>query len=203
MQKTATLIGPADDGRPMSLDEFSRADGQEGFLYELGRGIITVVNVPGIPHAKQVHAVHRQLHRYGDSHPDQVNLILGGSDSKILVSDLESERHPDAALYKSPPPDEGPDVRATWPPDLVVEVVSPSSGHRDYEEKREEYLRIGVREYWIIDASRGEAGEMLVLRRSGSAWKERVVRPFQVYQPRLLPGFSFDLAAVFRAAAGG
>ena len=36
-------------------------------------------------------------------------------------------------------------------PDLVVEVLSPSSSRRDWREKRDLYALHGVREYWIID----------------------------------------------------
>ncbi len=36
-------------------------------------------------------------------------------------------------------------------PDLVVEIVSPSSRRMDHETKKNDYERCGVREYWIID----------------------------------------------------
>ncbi len=36
-------------------------------------------------------------------------------------------------------------------PDLVVEIVSPSTADRDYLEKLKMYQETGVREYWIID----------------------------------------------------
>lgn len=36
-------------------------------------------------------------------------------------------------------------------PDLVIEIVSKSSIIRDYVEKKEDYERFGIREYWIID----------------------------------------------------
>lgn len=36
-------------------------------------------------------------------------------------------------------------------PDLVAEILSPSTGQTDKTIKREEYGRYGVKEYWIID----------------------------------------------------
>jgi hypothetical protein len=38
-----TIIGPADHGRRMSLDEFDTAVGLEGRLYELSRRVIVVL----------------------------------------------------------------------------------------------------------------------------------------------------------------
>jgi Uma2 family endonuclease len=37
------------------------------------------------------------------------------------------------------------------PPDVVIEVVSPESRKRDWEEKFAEYAAVGVREYWVLD----------------------------------------------------
>lgn len=37
------------------------------------------------------------------------------------------------------------------PPDLVVEVVSPSTAGRDRGVKLERYRRYGVAEYWVVD----------------------------------------------------
>ena len=36
-------------------------------------------------------------------------------------------------------------------PDLIVEILSPSSVRRDWYHKRELYASHGVREYWIVD----------------------------------------------------
>ncbi|MEM8602727.1 MAG: Uma2 family endonuclease [Cyanobacteria bacterium P01_H01_bin.121] len=37
------------------------------------------------------------------------------------------------------------------PPAIVVEIVSPDSGRRDYEKKLSEYAVVNVSEYWILD----------------------------------------------------
>jgi len=48
-------------------------------------------------------------------------------------------------------------------PDLVVEILSPSTGTHDATLKRELYQRTGVREYWIVDPFEHQV-EQLVLR---------------------------------------
>jgi Uma2 family endonuclease len=65
---------------------------------------------------------------------------------------------------------------------------------RDYEEKREEYLAVGVVEYWVIDRFRRR---MVVYRSDGS---ERIVGPDESYETVLLPGFEVPLGRLLRLA---
>jgi Uma2 family endonuclease len=197
MSTAVIKIGPADHGRPMSLAEFEHAEVEEGYLYELGGGVVIVSDVPNPPHLAQVTAARRQLMAYDLSHPERVYTIAGGGECKIPVAASNSERHPDLAVYMRPPHSDEADVWATWVPEIVIEVVSPGSADRDYGDKRQEYLAFGVQEYWIFDAQRQE---MLVLRRASGRWAERVVRPPEVYRTRLLPGLEFACAPVFEAA---
>ena len=131
------------------------------------------------------------------AHPGRIYVIAAGSECKIALEDLQSERHPDLAIYKTLPPEESDDFWSIWIPELVIEIVSPGSELRDYQEKREEYLAFGVREYWIFDADKEE---MLVLQRVGRRWRERIVRPPDVYKTRLFPGLQFSCERVFQAA---
>src|SRR5262249_41278332 len=146
----------------------------EGYVYELGRGVVIVSDVPKPPHLAQVHALRQQLYLYEASHPGAIHSIATGSECKLLLWDLESERHPDLVIYKDPPDDEEDVDWAAWIPEIVVEIVSRGSRRREYVEKREEYLLFGVREYWIFDAERQE---VTVLRRSGGRWVERKFGP--------------------------
>jgi Uma2 family endonuclease len=45
-------------------------------------------------------------------------------------------------------------VWSVWIPEIVVEVVSPSSAKRDYHDKPSEYLSFGIDEYWIVDPAK-------------------------------------------------
>lgn len=197
MPKTAVKIGPLDQGRRMSLAEFDHAEVQEGYLYELGRGVIIVSDVPRPRHFAQVNAIRRQLAAYDLAHPGCIYGIAAGSECKLLLWDWESERHPDLSLYKTPPTAEGDEVWAVWVPEIVIEVISPGSEQRDYEDKREEYLDFGVREYWIFDI---DERVLTVFRRWGRRWVRRAIREHEVYRTRLLPGFELNCALVFAAA---
>jgi Uma2 family endonuclease len=191
MRKIAIKITPADHGKRMGLDDFDQAEVQEGYLYELSRGNITVTGKSGIQHLRQVLAIRRQLEAYDRAHPGQIVSIAAVNRSKIPLIDLQSQRRPDLAVYRNLTPDEV-DFWGYWIPELVIEVVTPEPAHRDYFEKPEEYLQFGVMEYWIVDAERQE---MLALWRRAGKWAERIVRPPEMYRSKSLGGFTLDCGA--------
>jgi hypothetical protein len=198
MSGTITRIGPADHGRLMGLDEFAEAEVQEGRIFELSRGMVTMVEIPKKRHMLQVAAVRDQLQVYKSLNPGRIEVIASGNECKLTIVALNSERHPDLAVYLTPPPEtEDEDFWVRWVPEIVVEVVSPSSRKRDYDEKPEEYLRAGVKEYWIVDA---DIRALMVLRRSRSRWIETKVSPPEIHRTRLLPGLAFSIASVFQSA---
>jgi Uma2 family endonuclease len=58
-------------------------------------------------------------------------------------------------------------------------------------------MRIGVKEYWIVDPDKKV---MVVMRQSRGRWVEMTVKPPAMYRTRLLPGLAFSIDAVFQAA---
>jgi Uma2 family endonuclease len=82
-------------------------------------------------------------------------------------------------------------------PDLVVEILSPSTKSRDLDLKRDVYERTGVDEYWIVDADRNVVD---VYRRhdSTSAPGQTFSTPIryeraQILNTPLLPGLELPL----------
>ncbi len=74
------------------------------------------------------------------------------------------------------------------PPDLALEIVSPESVERDYETKRDQYRRAGVREYWLVD----EIEERVTMLRLTAKRAYRELRPRKgVLTSEVLPGFWF------------
>ncbi len=81
-------------------------------------------------------------------------------------------------------------------PDLVVEILSPSSVERDRTLKRRLYARHGVREYWIVDTD-ARAATVLLLRDGGFETAATYGEGETLKSPTL-PGFALDVAALFR-----
>ena len=84
-------------------------------------------------------------------------------------------------------------------PDLVVEVLSPSTAARDRGVKRDRYARFGVREYWIADLE-ARLIEVLVASDDGFA-TAGVYGEGDTLQSPLLPGLRLDVSEVFAGAA--
>ena len=59
-------------------------------------------------------------------------------------------------------------------PDLVVEILSPSTADRDRELKLRLYARHGVREYWIVDPDERTVQVMLLGARPRNTVGERL-----------------------------
>ena len=61
---TPLRIGPADQGRTMTLEEFREAEETDGYRYELAQGVLEVTEVPNDPHGVVVCNLYRAVSRY-------------------------------------------------------------------------------------------------------------------------------------------
>jgi Uma2 family endonuclease len=77
-------------------------------------------------------------------------------------------------------------------PDLVVEIISPSSLRRDRYEKRELYARFGVKEYWLADVA-NRSIEVLTLQNGAYQLASCATGEGKI-RSTILPGFEMDLA---------
>jgi hypothetical protein len=121
--KLIPSVGPEQHGLSMAYEEFIEADFQEGWLYELSRGIVIVTQVPGIHHGRAVLRFVRLFIYYDDAHPGVINYQASGQDCRLRFPNMKSDRHPDQAVYLHADP-KGPRLWERWMPDLAVDGAS-------------------------------------------------------------------------------
>lgn len=167
--------------------------GEREERYELIDGVLVMSPSPSLSHQDLVRALLRQIEPFADELPG-VRVVL---DTDIQFAP-DTVYRPDVALYAAgrlAGDPEYPDIA----PDLVIEVVSPSSRPRDMVTKRDDYARFGVREYWVVDA-----GAIQVFRVARRA--RRYAAPVTVratVTSTAIPGLTLDNARLWlkKAAA--
>ena len=184
-------IGLADHGRTMTLEEFREAEEEDGYRYELARGVLEVSEVPNDPHGVVVANLYDGISRYRRDHPGVILRYGGGNEFRFWLPHMISGRHPDLGVVLRGAPK---DWRGRRLPALAAEVVSRGSVKRDYEVKREEYLAYGLLEYWIVDPLKRI---VTVLTRHGDTWDEAVFRDEQVIVSLVLPGLTTTVAELW------
>ncbi|MFW5419070.1 Uma2 family endonuclease [Nocardiopsis sp. CNT-189] len=116
------------------------------------------------------------------------------SDVKFPFPELDSELCPDLALI---PREEEAKNLAEYPPDLIeiaVEIVSPSSVRRDYEDKAGFYAVAGIPLYVLFDPYRAVCVQMW--SPESGAYLRREERPYEgeVVLPSSMGGLAVDTA---------
>jgi Uma2 family endonuclease len=142
--------------RKISYEEFLNWDGENQHVEWVDGEIVPMPPISG-EHDLLTHFLSRVLSDF------------------VETSDLGELRHDPFQMKTGPTlPGRAPDIlfvakrnlarlsssHLEGPADLVVEVVSPGAKarRRDAEDKLREYEKGGVREYWLIDSERRDAG---------------------------------------------
>jgi Uma2 family endonuclease len=84
-------------------------------------------------------------------------------------------------------------------PDLVIEVISPSSRSKDSVRKLHDYAALGVPEYWLIDPE-AHTLERLVLRQGAYSIVE-ALEGAVVFRPEGFEGLEIDLGRLWAEPA--
>jgi len=81
-------------------------------------------------------------------------------------------------------------------PDLVVEILSPSTSQKDQKDKFELYEEFGVREYWIVSPENRSV--LINVLEDGRYRSFRPVTESEVLQSKTFPQLKVDLKEVFK-----
>jgi len=177
---------------PEEFDAVEECD--ELYNYELVHGVLVVAPPPAIGERGPNDRLGYLLRYYQERHPQGAALDLTVPEHLIRTPD--SRRRADRVIWTG----RGrlPNTRQDQP-NIAIEFVSASKRdfQRDYIDNRDEYLRVGVQEYWIIDRFRRR---MTVIRGGAIPVTEMVITERDTYTTPLLPGFELSLAQLLAVA---
>ena len=175
-----------------SWSEQEYLDLDEGCLLEFTRGNVEVLPMPTATHQRLVMWLCWQLNSFVQSRR------LG----EVLLAPLPVRigsakyREPDIMFLASEHEDWDEDK--FWDSaDLVVEVVSDDDPKRDLVQKRKEYARAGISEYWIIQPRESVVS---VLNLKVRSYHERRFKLGDFAKSHLLAGFEVAVSELFAAA---
>lgn len=172
---------------PEEFDAIEEGDYDELYRYELIDGVLVVNGIPLESQASPNEFLGGLLYVYKSFHPNGSALdeTLPERYTRLPNSRRLADRVIWAGLGRRPNP--RLDV-----PAIAVEFVSAGKRNRkrDYETKRDEYLSVGVIEYWIIDRFQRT---LTVYRATEGAPSARIIGENDAFETDLLPGFQLPL----------
>ena len=164
----------------------------DGRRYEIIEGVLYVSNAPDIDHQYTVAELVGEIRQFVKA--QGLGYVLTAP-FEVHLSERSRPVQPDVLFIRS---DRWPASGAKFfagAPDLVVEVVSPSSARSDQFVKFDAYERAGVPEYWIVHP---RTGAVQVFTLSGGEYAELgEFVAHEVIQSAVLPGLAIVASALF------
>ena len=176
--------------KTLTYEEWLQLPPVEDGTDEVVKGELRVMPAPHYPHADIIQSLIAEFLPQCDR---QKVTILGSAFSLMISREPLTSRSPDLALYWRER-DVIQDGLRWAPPDLIVEVLSPSENRRRKEEKLEDYASIGVPEVWLISPE----AETIEVRLLKNGKLERVaILAEGVAQPTQFPDVAVRVADIF------
>jgi Uma2 family endonuclease len=119
----------------------------EGAPYQLIGGQLVVSPSPTLQHQRVLGRIFRIVSGFVEEN-GLGEVLIAPIDLRLEDSDVYQ---PDLVFVAAADGDRLGERAIEGAPDLVVEVLSPSTAGYDLRQKRDAYERHGVKEYWIVD----------------------------------------------------
>lgn len=159
--------------------------------YEIINGDLHMTPAPLITHQKVSGNIYKALSHFVNN--QKLGEVLYAPVDVVLSE--EDVVQPDILFITQERLDILTDKNVRGAPDLVIEVLSPSTREWDREFKRKLYEKFGVREYWIVDLN-AQSIEILQMTDEGFKTTRVYTQGAHLASP-LLKNFSLAIGDVF------
>jgi len=136
-------------GDGLTYDDYASID--NGYRYELARGQLELMSpAPLVIHQLVSFEMHKRINRSCES-----EYIILYAPVDIILSPAEEVRQPNLILVHRDRMNIIKRRGIEGPPDLIVEILSPSTLKQDKIDKLKTYAHYNIPEYWIVDPISG------------------------------------------------
>jgi Uma2 family endonuclease len=176
---------------PITLEEFEALPKDQAARLEVVRGELVERMSPGIEHGYIAGEIIFLLKLWAKQ---GMGGYVGAEANYVLEVDPLTLRTPDVSYWSESKRPAGrlPKTSGHFPPDLAVEIISPSERSKAVQEKVSDYLRAGVALVWTVWP---DAREVVAHTPNGDARTYRIGDLLEF--PNVLPGFSCRVDDLF------
>ena len=164
----------------------------DGKRYEIISGDLIMPPAPKTIHQKVALKIEYELLKFNDK---ETKGELFHAPYDVIMSDMNVVQ-PDILFVKTENLGIVTDKNIDGAPDLIIEILSPSSGYYDQIKKKETYARFGVKEFWIVDPIK-QSIEIFLNKENEFELKQRLNREGEATS-EVLNGFHVDLEEIFK-----
>lgn len=172
----------------ITAEEFGRMPNPaDGALQELVRGEIVTMPPPKGRHGFCCSKADRRVENFVDDH--NLGTVVCNDTGFIMERDPDTVRGPDISFWSRQRLPVLPEEYIEIPPDLAIEVISPSDVFSQVQRRVREFLASGVRLVWLIDP----ANRTVTVYRKGEPVQE-FEESDTLTGEEVLPGFACKVA---------
>lgn len=175
--------------RRLTYEDYANTPDDE--RYELIGGELIMVPGPNMPHQGNQSKLGWRMAAFAERR--SLGTVFF-SDTDVVLSDTEVVK-PDLLFISKEREDIIAYENIQGAPDLVVEILSPSTSRRDWNEKRELYAKRGVKEYLVMDPSNKIVWRLEL--KDGSLEIEETYYEGDTIESSVLKGFAVAVNDIF------
>jgi Uma2 family endonuclease len=175
----------------LTYDDYVTFPENDGIRKEIIEGELFMSPAPSIRHQKILKKLFKMIdnhvikHNLGEVYFAPCDVIL--SHINIIQPDILYISNQNLKILK--------ELNIQGPPDLVVEILSPSTTDNDRIFKKRIYRKFGVKEYWIVDYEDNTI-ELWTLANQQVQFHVKA-QATVLFESKILPELKIDLSLVF------
>ena len=173
-----------------TVKDYEQLKGED--IWELIKGVFHMSPAPFTLHQRILRELNKKFNLYFDNKNNKKCEVFFAPFDVELAEDTIVQ--PDISVICDPV--KITEKRCVGSPDLIIEVVSPSSKKKDTIEKLALYREFQVREYWIVFPKEKEV--KVYVMDNGEYNKPQVYTGDETIRAGIEPGLTIDLTDIFK-----